>query len=366
MKTTAVTLREKKGQFLVETLDVEAPKGKEVLVRIAGVGLCHTDLSFRDFLIHPVPLPMVLGHEGAGVVESVGEEVTKLKPGDHVVLCYSSCQACPNCTDERSNFCYEFFPINFSGLRSDGSTALHKGTERVHGNFFGQSSFSSFALASEKNTIKVSKEAPLELLGPFGCGFQTGAGAVMNALAPEPGSSIAIFGCGSVGLAAVIAAKISGCAKIIAVDITQTRLDMAKSLGATYTINPKASDVNVVETIFEITSTGADYSLECAGIPQVLRQAFDCLGVPGVCGVVGAPAEGTEVALDMSKVFGKTLIGIISGDSEPASFIPELVRLYQNGDFPIDSLIKKYPLKDINQAVADTESGHVVKAILIP
>lgn len=364
MEIVAAVVREKSGTFLVEELDLDPPRPNEVLVRIVGVGVCHTDLSCRDQM-YPVPLPSVLGHEGAGIVEAVGDSVTKVQPGDHVVLSYRACGECRNCLRKDPSHCLKIFECNFSGVRDDGSCTLQKDGEKVHGNFFSQSSFATYALTIEANTVKVSKEAPLELLGPLGCGIQTGAGAVMNSLRPEPGSSLVVFGCGSVGLSAVMAAKIEGCERIIAVDLNEERLALATSLGATDSLNPVKE--NVLEKIIEITQGGADYSLECTASPQVFRQAVDCLCVTGVCGLVGAAPMGTEVSLDMNSImFGRTVKGIIEGDSIPDVFIPKMVDMYLDGKFPIDQLISFYPLEEIDQAVKDSEKGKAVKAVLLP
>ena len=182
----AAVIRETSGRFLIEDLSLEAPRSDEVLVRVAGVGVCHTDLVCRDQYF-PVPLPCVFGHEGSGIVESVGESVTKVKPGDRVVLSYLSCGQCEPCLEHSPGYCHELYACNFAATRGDASTTLRKGNEVVHGNFFNQSSFATHALATEKNTVKVPDDIPLDLLGPLGCGIQTGAGAVMNSLNPRPG-----------------------------------------------------------------------------------------------------------------------------------------------------------------------------------
>lgn len=363
MEIVAAVVRQQGGRFSIEELDLEQPRADEVLVRIVGVGVCHTDLSCRDQM-YPVPLPAVLGHEGAGVVEAVGSDVSKVQPGDHVVLSYRSCGSCRNCERSDPSHCLNIFESNFSGARDDGSATLSKEGDIVHGNFFGQSSFATYALANQANTVKVDRDAPLELLGPLGCGVQTGAGAVINSLQPEQGDSVAVFGCGSVGLSAIMAAQVVGCGKIIAVDLNEKRLALAQSLGATHILNPQKAEV--VGSIIDITG-GADYSLECTAVPAVFRQAVDCLCVTGVCGLVGAAPMGTEVSFDMNSImFGRTVKGIIEGDSIPDQFIPKMVELYRQGRFPLEQLITFYPLEDIDQAVRDSESGEVVKAVLVP
>jgi aryl-alcohol dehydrogenase len=365
MKIRAAVVHQKSGPFTVQELELESPRADEVLVRIAGAGVCHTDLVCRDQYF-PVPLPCVFGHEGSGVVEAVGAGVTKVAPGDHVVLSFRSCGKCQPCLAGKPGYCLELYNYNFSGARPDGSCAHRNGTTPINGSFFSQSSFGTYSLAHVSNTVKISKDVPLEIMGPLGCGIQTGAGAVMNALHPEPGTSIAIFGCGSVGLSAVMGARVSGCATIIAVDLVDARLELARSLGATHVVNP-GSVKDAVEKVRYITGGGARYSLECTGLPKVLRQAVDCLTLTGVCGLIGVAPLGTEVAIDMNSIlFGRTLRGIIEGDSVPDVFIPRMIELYRQGRFPIDRLITQYALKDIEKAVHDTESGKVVKAVLQP
>ncbi|GAB4193079.1 MAG: NAD(P)-dependent alcohol dehydrogenase [Roseiflexaceae bacterium] len=362
MKISAAVVREKSQPFTIEELELDAPRADEVLVRIVAVGICHTDLIARD-QHYPMPLPAVLGHEGAGIVEQVGANVTKVQPGDHVVLSYNFCASCQNCTAGSYAYCSNLLAYNLGGVRPDGSPTLRQDGGVVHGLFFGQSSFASHALANQRNVIKVPQDAPLELLGPLGCGLQTGAGAVINALRPRAGSSIAVFGTGAVGLAAIMAARAVGCTTIIGVDIKPHRLELARELGATHTVNSAEQDA--VAEIQRITGDGAQYSLECTSLPRVFRQAVDCLRLTGVCGLLGAAPLGTEVSFDMNTIlFGRTVRGIIEGDSVPDLFIPQLVALYQQGRFPIDRLVKFYPLDQINQAAADSERGDVIKPVL--
>jgi aryl-alcohol dehydrogenase len=359
----AAVVRKKGGPFQIETLRLEAPRPDEVLVRIVATGMCHTDMVARDQLYN-VPMPVVLGHEGAGVVEQVGDRVKKVHVGDHVVLTYMWCGHCKPCLTGHVTYCANFYPLNFGGAREDGSTATHDQQDAVHDHFFGQSSFGTYALAHERNVIKVSANAPLELLGPLGCGIQTGAGAVINALKVRPGSSFAAFGGGAVGLSAVMAARVVGATTIVAADVVPSRLALAKELGATHTVNSKETDP--VEAVREITGGGADFTLESSGRPAVLRQAIDASAIKGQCGIVGAPALGTEASFDVNGVMttGKRVIGIIEGDSVPDLFIPSLVELYQQGRFPFDKLVKFYSLEQINQAAGDSEKGMTIKPIV--
>lgn len=351
------------GPFSINDLLLDDPRAGEVLVRIVSSGVCHTDLIVRDQW-YPVPLPAVLGHEGAGVVEAVGEGVTYVEPGDHVVLTFNSCGECRTCALGRPAYCDQFFAYNFGGSRLDGSTPLHRDSGDVHAMFFGQSSFATYAIATETNVVKVDNDVALEILGPLGCGIQTGAGAVLNSLQPPAESSMAIFGVGPVGLSAVMAAAVVGCSTIIAVDLNHERLGLAKDLGATHVIDGAAG--GTVASIQALTGgLGVDYSIETTAAPTVFRQAVDALNQGGTCGLIGAAAIGTEARIDMSHLlFGRTVRGIVEGDSVPRVFIPQLVELYKQGSFPFDKLIKTYPFAEINAAVDDSEKGVTLKPVL--
>lgn len=364
MKIKAAVVREKGGPFLLEEIELDEPRDDEILVRIVSSGLCHTDLVARMQYL-PIPLPGVFGHEGAGIVEKVGAQVTKVKPGDHVATSYMSCGACPACTMARPGWCTEFRRLNFGGRRSDGTATMKKGGETVYGSFFGQSTFATHALVTERNTVKVRPDVPLEILSPMGCGIQTGAGGVFNSLKPEPGSNIVVFGIGPVGLSAIMAAVISGCTSIIAVDIQEGRLQLAKEFGATDVIN--SSQADAVEEIRKLTGGGAQYTLECTGIPAVFRQSVDCLRMGGVCGLIGVAPVGVEAKLEMQTILdGRTIKGVVEGDSVSDLFIPQLIEFYRLGRFPFDRLLTFYPFDKINEAVEDAEKGKVMKAVLKP
>jgi aryl-alcohol dehydrogenase len=364
MKIKAAVVRERGALFQIEDLELDDPREDEVLVRIVGCGLCHTDIAAKQGMT-PAPLPMVLGHEGSGVVEKVGAWVRKVEPGDHVVLTFSSCGFCPSCKKGLPSLCAVGFPLNFFGVRADGSHTIRTNGDVVNASFFGQSSFASYALASQQNVVKVSKDVPVEILGPLGCGIQTGAGGVINSLRARPGSSIAIFGTGSVGMAAVMAAVVCGCSKIIAVDISGERLRIAREVGATHVINSNLS--NPVEEIQKLTGGGVDYSLDCTGVPAVIRQAVDALGIGGKCGLIGISPPGTDMNLDIvNMLLGRSVIGIMGGDAIPDVFIPQLIDLYAQGRFPFDKILRFYPLEEINKAVEDSENGRTVKAVLRP
>ena len=363
MEIKAAVIYEKSGEFIIDQLQLSDPNDDEVLVKVVAVGICHTDLAAREGHLPIPPPPSVFGHEGAGIVEKVGARVTKVKPGDHVVLAWDCCGICSSCKSGNHPNCLNFFLHNFHGARPDGSATLHKGDQVIHGVFFNQSSFADYALANERNVVKVRDDIPLDILAPLGCGVMTGAGAVMNSLNARPGSSIAIFGVGPVGISAVLGAVVCGCTTIIAVDIKPERLAAAKEFGATHIINSAKEDP--VEAILEIMDGGVNYSLECVGNPQVLRQAVDVLARLGICGLLGVVPPGTEVALDMDLIMnGRTVKGVIEGDAIPDLFIPNLVELYHQGRLPYDKMITHYPFDDINKAVEDMEKGKVIKPVL--
>nr|WP_067060379.1 NAD(P)-dependent alcohol dehydrogenase [Mucilaginibacter sp. L294] len=361
MEITVAVIKEKKGPFTFEKVQLDGPRPNEVMIKITACGICHTDLAVRD-QIYPAPLPIVLGHEGSGVVEAVGDEVTKVKPGDHVVISYGHCGKCPNCLKGSPSYCYNFLGLNFGGCRTDGTHAHHHGNEVLNDFFFSQSSFGTYTVAPETNVVKVDNTVPLELLGPLGCGIQTGAGAVINSLKPGPGSSIIIFGAGAVGLSAIMAAAATGCTTIIAVDINPFRLEFALTLGATHTLDSRQSDF--AEVIKAIDVNGIDYAVDTTGRGEVINAAIYSLKSKGICGIIGASP--TPLSLDANYLVGKglQLKGIVEGDSIPDVFIPQLIALFKAGKFPFDKLIKFYEPADINQAAEDSEKGITVKPII--
>ena len=363
MEVTAAVLRAHDGPFLLEPLRLDPPRPGEVLVRVVAVGICHTDASVRSGEL-PTPLPVVLGHEGAGVVEAVGDGVAKVAPGDHVVLTFSSCGVCDGCQTGHPAACDGSFPLNFTGARPDGSHALHAAEGDLSDRFFAQSSFATHAIATERNVVKVSKEVPLELLGPLGCGIQTGAGSVLNALKVEAGESIAVFGAGAVGLSAIMAARVAAATTIIAVDIVPARLALARELGATHAIDGRDGDV--VAAIRAITGAGVQYALDTTGNVDVIRTAVDALRPRGTCGILGATRSGVELRLDTIGFMStaKTLRGIVEGDSVPDLFIPRLIELYRQGRFPFDRLVRFYAFDAFDQAFDDSADGVTVKPIV--
>jgi aryl-alcohol dehydrogenase len=353
-KIRAAVLRKKDGPLKIETLSIEGLQDTEVLIRTVASGVCHTDIS----MVHhweTTDGPLVLGHEGAGIVELTGKKVKAVHPGDHVVLSYQSCGTCRQCKSGRPTKCRLFYELNFGFHRLDGSNAFEP--NGVHGHFFGQSSFSSHILATERSMVKVSKKLPLKIMAPLGCGIQTGAGTVMNMLRVQKGESIAIFGTGAVGLAAVMAARIVGAHPIIGVDITPSRLKLALELGATHVINSRIADV--ASDINKIIADGVDYVLEITGNPQMLQLAIEVIKKRGTA----AFFTGDGVPDFVPK--GRKAVAVVEGDSVPQLFIPKLIKLYQSGKFPFDRLLKFYDFRDINRAMKDSRNGKSIKPVLL-
>jgi aryl-alcohol dehydrogenase len=361
---TAAVLEEYHRPLRVQGLRIDEPRAGEVLVRTVATGVCHTDAIARDQDL-PFPVPGVLGHEGAGVVEAVGDGVTKVAAGDNVVIGWPWCGGCRSCQAGKHRYCAQMPPMVTSGGRPDGTSALSRpGGEPVHSHFFGQSSFATRVMTWERSVVKVAADAPLELLGPLACGLSTGAGAVFNALAPPAGSSIAIFGTGAVGLAALLAARESGCTQIVGIDRVPARLSLATEFGATDTIN--AGQTDPVDAIRELTGgDGIDFTLECTGNVAVLRQAVDALAMPGVCAVIGGAPAGAEVALDhLTVLWGRTVRGILGGEGQSDQLIPTLIDLHRLGRFPFDRMVEYFDLEQVNEAMDASARGEVLKPVL--
>ena len=363
MKITAAVVPVRSAPFEIETLDLAKPNSDEVLVRIVASGMCHTDLHARDGYFANLPYPIICGHEGAGLIEEIGAAVSDLAPGDPVVISFPWCGECEPCRAERISYCTNARALKSSGRRADGSAPMRRadGTP-VYSCFFQQSSFASFALAPAKDVVKIRRDAPVEILGPLGCGLQTGAGAVLNVMRPAAGQSLVVFGVGGVGLAGLMAAKIAGCDPIIAVDRLPARLALARELGATHVLESKGAET--LSEIRKITG-GAHFALETSAVPEVFRVAVDSLRGLGICILVGSARAGTEASFEMPWLQGgRTVRGVIQGDSRPREFIPRLVDLFMEDRFPLDRLITRYDLAEINRAAADAASGATIKPVL--
>ncbi len=350
---------------LVE-LEQEEPHAGEMRIRLVATGICHTDLHE-----HPgrhSPQPIVLGHEGAGVVEKLGEGVTGFEVGDHVILSGNSCGSCPSCLAGRPTYCDLAMPLCFGGKRLDGSTALC-GTsgDAVHSHFFGQSSFATHSIVPLRTAVKMPKDLPLEKLGPLGCGVVTGAGGVIEALKVRFGDTIAIFGTGGVGLSAVMAAKLVGAKRIIAVDLSEERLQLARDFGATDCIRGDEDDI--AAKIRAVTGRGVDFTFNTTNAGLVHTLALEVLAMNGTAGFVAAPLPGKDGPW-VPQMFamlagGKQLRGILGGDANPQTFLPQLAEYWRQGKLPFDRMLSFYPFADIERAFADAHSGKAIKPVLL-
>lgn len=362
MRMTAAVLREPDGPYALEEVELDPPGPGELLVRVVGAGLCHTDVVPRGTGSFSPP-PIITGHEGAGVVAAVGAGVDGVVVGDHVVLSFDTCGECANCRGGRPPYCDQFLFRNLLGRRPDGSTGVHDAAGgEIASRWFGQSSFATYCVAAARNVVVVDRDLPLEKLGPLGCGILTGAGSVLVQLAVPAGASLVVFGVGAVGLAAVMAARVVGAATIIAVDLHAHRLALATELGATHVLDGSSADL--VERIQALTGGGAQFSFDTTGNVAVIGTAIGVLRQGGHCGLVGIQTE--PLTLDPIALIGKTVSGILEGGADPKAVIPRLIAWWRAGDFPFDRLIETFPLDEINAAEEASLSGKVVKPVLLP
>lgn len=362
MRVTAAVLNSYDTPFEIEELDIEEPRAGEVRIKIIATGICHTD-GLAQHADLPFPTPGVLGHEGAGIVEKIGTGVTSVAVGDAVVIGWPWCGTCEHCLSGNPRYCDQLGPLLAGGGRGDGTSSLARDGKPIHSHFFGQSSFSTYAIASESSLVKAPEGVAIEKLGPLACGISTGAGAIFNALKPTLGSTLIIYGAGAVGLSAIMAAKNTGATTIIAVDLHDSRLALAKKYGATHTINVHSS--NPVAEVIKICGRHADYALECTGNIKVVRQAIDSVGMLGtVCLIGGAPAGAEFTADHLSTLWGKRIIGMLGGESTSKKLIRGLLELNAQGRFPYDELLVEFPLSQINEALAASYSGSVLKPVI--
>ncbi|WP_432826128.1 NAD(P)-dependent alcohol dehydrogenase [Dactylosporangium sp. CA-092794] len=345
----------------VESLVLDDLRPGEVLVRVVATGVCHTDVSCRAGTI-PIATPVVLGHEGAGIVEAVGAGVPGLRPGDRVAMTFGSCGACRACTHRLPSYCDDAVALNLTGNRPDGTSAYRGAGVRSH--YFGQSSFATHSVVPHRNLVPVPDDVDLGIVGPLGCGIQTGAGTVFTTLDLSPGATLVVFGAGAVGLAAVMAAAVREVGTVIVVDLHPARLELARELGATHVVN--ARDADPVAVVRELTGGGAGFSIEASGSPAALGPAVDCLGLRGVCAVAGAWGPASAPALNWRHIRTRAISirGVSEGDAVPAELIPALLDLHRAGRFPFEALITYFDLPDIGSAFAAAESGAAIKPVV--
>ena len=362
MKIRAAISRSGEAAPVIEEAELGPPRSDEILVRIVAAGICHTDVRAHRGGAVPTPHPVVLGHEGAGVVEAAGSGVMHLKAGDHVVLSGSSCGTCPSCRENYPSYCREVIPRSFGGSRMDGSSALSQGGAPLHGHFFGQSSFATYAIADARGAVRVSKERPLEIAAPLGCGVLTGAGAVLYTFGLKAGQSLVVFGSGSVGLSAIMAARLAGAQQVIAVDPLPQRRALALELGATAALD--AASENLVDAIRAVLPGGADFALNTTIVPQVYEASLRVLGMRGVAAFVSAPREPFTTSLQTLLHGGRSLRGLIGGDAAPQVAIPMLLYFWQQGRFPMDRLITSFEFSAIGAAFEALHHARVIKPVL--
>lgn len=362
MYTKAAVVTDKNSDFILGNIILDNPKENEVLVKIVASGICHTDFVGKND--GKSGYPIVLGHEGAGIVEKIGVGVNNINVGDHVVLSFSYCGNCEQCLSGHPSICNYFNELNFGGKNFDGSHRLHSSDGKTNiDTFFGQSSFAQYSVVNKNSIVKVDKDVDLRYLGPLGCGFQTGSGTVLNYMKPEPYQSLVIFGTGAVGLSALMAAKILGLSNVIVADINQDRLNLALQLGATNIINTRDTDFE--EELSKLGySDGVDYSIDTTGVSSVIKQPLWALKPGGETVLLGIGGDVTFNVGDEILAEGKKITGLIEGDSIPKLFIPKLVNYFKEGRFPIDKLIEFYVIDDIEHAFEATKSGSTIKAVL--
>lgn len=364
MHTTAAICYGPDSNFKIEPVELATPRATEVLVRLRATGLCHTDLSVREGLI-PFPTPCVLGHEGAGVVEQIGPDVTVVAPGDHVVLTSPSCGQCPQCYGGHPALCNQGPQLRWSGVRADGSHVVTQNGTGIAARFLGQSTFAGHTLVEERTVVKIDDDVPPSTLAPFGCGVITGAGAILRVLRPEPGSTVVVLGGGAVGLSAVMAAALLPVSRIIVADLVPSRLALARDLGAGETIH-STDTAELSSIIRDLTGGhGADTIVDTTGNTKVLEQAFGALAQRGTLGLIGAGRADSVVGLPLMPFLSaaQSVRAILMGDGTPP-FLRTLVDHHRHGRFPVDKLVRTYPFLDIEEAAADAHSGATVKPVL--
>ena len=360
-EATAAVLYEPGGSFQFKTVTLDDLRPDELLIRVQASGICHTDIAAQGMMT----MPVVLGHEGMGIVEQIGSGADSIKVGDRVIASYGFCNSCPRCHEGRPFICDKSVQTNFGGTRIDGSQTTKLDGAIITASFFQQSSFASHFITSVYNVVRVENSLESHLLAPLGCGIMTGAGAILNTLKVGAMDNLAVFGAGTVGLSAIMAARLAGATPIIAVDINRERLDLAQELGASHALD--ANEGDIPGRVNEICPRGARFSFETSGVEQALNDAIESLGMGGVCGMVTVPHYGEKYPFTPFGIFVKaaSLQGVFFGSAVPNKFLPQIIEFYQDGRFPYDQLIRTYDFADINQAFADTKSGEVVKPVLL-
>lgn len=368
MKSKAAVAWEAGKPLEIEEVEVAAPKEGEVLVRMVATGVCHTDAFTLSGADPEGIFPSILGHEGGGIVEEVGPGVTSVAPGDHVIPLYTAeCRECKFCKSGKTNLCSSVRETQGRGLMPDGTTRFKCGGKEVF-HYMGTSTFSEYSVVAEVSLAKISPEAPLDKVCLLGCGVTTGIGAVQNTAKVEPGSTIAIFGLGGIGLSVVQGAVLAKAGRIIAVDTNPDKFEMARMLGATDCVNPKEHDAPIQEVIVDMTDGGVDYSFECVGNVELMRAALECChkgwGESIIIGVAGAGQEISTRPFQL--VTGRVWRGTAFGGVKGRTQLPGMVDQYMDGDIKLDEFITyTMGLEDINKAFDYMHEGKSVRSVIL-
>ncbi len=366
--TRAAVVWEPHAEFCMENVELDRLQPDEVRVRVLAAGICQSDMG----AVHnhfPFPLPGVLGHEGAGVVEAVGESVTLAKVGDRVLLSFALCGTCRWCRNGHPAYCDSHVTYNLlAGRRPDGSATIRCGGQELGGHFFGQSSFAEEAIVNQRSVVVLPPDVTddeLPTLAPLVCGVQAGAGAVLNVLRPHPTETLAIAGAGGVGLAALLATRLCRPRTVIVIDRVASRLELAATLGADTVIDTSREDLGA--RLSEVTGgSGPDIAVDTTGHVPTLETLIAGLATRGRCAAVGVPPLGATATFNvMPFIMGKSIQGIAAGDTEPQTFLPVMVEAVRSGTLPIDRMQRRYAFDDINTAVQDAASGTTVKPVLV-
>lgn len=364
MKIRAAIAREVNA-LSVEEVELEGPRSGEALVRIHAAGVCHSDLHTYRGELRTTP-PVVLGHEGAGVVEAVGPGVTRVKPGDRVVISWlPSCGECPTCLAGRPSLCERLWTTTLTSRMPDGSMrhTTHDGVALKP--YLSSATMGEYAVIHQNGLVLLPDDVPFDVAAVIGCAALTGVGAVLNTAQLMPGSSAVVIGCGGVGLSALLGCVLAGCDPLIAVDIADNKLAFAKELGATHTINSRSEDA--VAAVKRLTHLGPDYAFDSVGAKQTIVQALQAVRPGGTAVIMGMHALKEDVPIPAGALIAqnKRLLGSFAGSSKPLVDLPKLLDLYRAGKLPIDKLIThRYCLDDAAQAFADLEAGKVARAVL--
>ncbi len=367
IKSRAAVAWEAGKPLEITEIDVAAPKQGEVLVRIVASGVCHTDAFTLSGADPEGIFPSVLGHEGGGIVEAVGPGVSSVAVGDHVIPLYTpECRTCKFCTSGKTNLCQAIRATQGKGLMPDGTSRFSLDGKPIH-HYMGTSTFSEYTVLPEIALAKINKEAPLEKVCLLGCGVTTGIGAVLNTAKVEPGSTVAIFGLGGIGLAAIIGAVMAKASRVIAIDINADKFEIARQLGATDCVNPNDFDAPIQQVIVDMTDGGVDYSFECIGNTQVMRAALECChkgwGESVIIGVAGAGEEISTRPFQL--VTGRVWRGSAFGGVRGRTELPRYVEQAQKGEIPLDTFITHtMGLEDINHAFDLMHEGKSIRSVI--